>query len=111
MFLAVLLGSGASVPAGMPSVAEITAQVLSGENVMRSGGSFRIADRLPEMHEPFTQPVREVTAFICQVQQLCVDYFASQDKDRVPNYEDISYIVSQISDGLRSSTKTRRFCR
>jgi hypothetical protein len=33
--VAFLLGSGISIPAGMPSTREITDQVLSGEGVMR----------------------------------------------------------------------------
>jgi hypothetical protein len=42
-----LLGSGSSVHAGMPSVDEITQRVLSGESVTSIGGAYRVVERLP----------------------------------------------------------------
>ena len=97
-----LLGSGVSLPAGMPSVEQITQRVLSGENVLKNGSDFRLVDQLPPNHEVFTRGVREVVGFVRELKTLCDDYFASQEKERTTNYEDIAYVARQIEDGLRS---------
>jgi hypothetical protein len=86
----------------MPTVKEITKQVRSGRNVVRHGGDFHLVEQLPRYHEAFTAPLAEVVAFVEELRQLCADYFASQDKNRVTNYEDIAYVARQIEDGLRS---------
>lgn len=97
-----LLGSGTSVHAGMPSVDEITQRVLSGESVMSIGGAYRVVERLPPNYEIFNQELPEIRAFVETVKRLCDDYFESQDKDRITNYEDIAYVARQIDDGLMS---------
>lgn len=97
-----LLGSGSSVPAGMPTVDAITARVLSGHNVVRHGSDFRLVDRLPPNHEVVAAGVADVVRFVGNLKQLCDDYFASQEKDRTTNYEDIAYVARQIEDGLLS---------
>jgi SIR2-like domain len=97
-----LLGSGSSVPARMPTVNEITHRVLSGENVLKHGSDFRVVDKLPPNHEVFIEGVREVVAFVGELKQLCDDYFRSQEKERATNYEDIAYVARQIDDGLLS---------
>lgn len=97
-----LLGSGTSVPAGMPSVDQITQRVLSGENVLKNGSDFRVVDQLPPDHDVFTEGVRDVVDFVGDVKTLCEEYFQSQEKDRTTNYEDIDYVARQIEDGLLS---------
>lgn len=97
-----LLGSGASVPAEMPTVDTITQRVLSGENVLKQGSDYRLVDELPPNHEVFRAGVREVVEFVRDVKELCDDYFRSQEKDRTTNYEDIAYVARQIEDGLLS---------
>jgi SIR2-like domain len=97
-----LLGSGASLPAGMPSVAQITQRVLSGENVLKNGPDFRLVDQLPPNHEVFVEGVREIVGFVRELKTLCDDYFESQEKERTTNYEDIAYVARQIEDGLLS---------
>lgn len=97
-----LLGSGASVPAGMPTVGQITDRVLSGENVLKHGSDFRLVDELPPHSEVFRMGVEDAVAFVRELETLCDEYFASQDKTRTTNYEDISYVARQIEDGLLS---------
>ncbi len=97
-----LLGSGSSVPGGMPTVGDITARVLSGENVLWNGSDYRVFDELPPSHEVFTEGVAEVIRFVGDLKQLCDDYFQSQEKNRTANYEDIAYVARQIEDGLLS---------
>src|SRR5437773_1734584 len=101
MRLAFLLGSGASRPAGMPSVDDITRQVGSGENVVRDGSAFYLVEKLPPP-EALGSPLKPVLSFVEQLRRICNTYFDSQEKPRVANYEDISYVARQIDDGLRS---------
>lgn len=102
MRIVVLLGSGSSTPAGMPAVDEITARVLSGQDVLRYGSDFHVVHRVEPNQEVFTQGVAEVVQFVSDLKQLCDAYFASQDKLRTTNYEDIAYVAQQIEDGLLS---------
>lgn len=97
-----LLGSGASLHAGMPSVGEITGRVLSGERVLEGGAGFRVVDQLPANHAIWRRKVDAAVAFAAELKQLCDDYWASQDKGRQTNYEDIAYVARQVDDGLMS---------
>jgi SIR2-like domain len=97
-----LLGSGSSQHAGMPSVDQITARVLSGENAMSVGGAYRMVERLPPNHEIFNQELPKILRFVEEVEQLCDEYFESQAKERTTNYEDIAYVARQVADGLTS---------
>lgn len=102
MRLVVLLGSGVSVPAGMPTVDEISRRIFTGERVIGTGNGFRAVDQLPPNHEVFNQNLPEILAFVRTLRDLCDEYFASQEKDRTANYEDVSYVARQIEDGLAS---------
>jgi hypothetical protein len=81
-------------------------------NVIRHASDFRLVDRLLPNHEVFTAGVAEVVQFVGHMKRLCDDYFASQEKDRRTNYEDIAYVARQIEDGLLSeydaTTRARR---
>jgi hypothetical protein len=96
----ILLGSGASVYAGMPTVGAITQRVLTGSNVMWTGSGWRAVDRLPQNHDVFLQELRAIVASVGELKTLCDTYFRSQDKARESNYEDIAYVARQIEDGL-----------
>jgi hypothetical protein len=78
----------------------ITAQVLSAKNVVRHGSEFRLLDELPPDHSAFTDSVDSVAEFVGDLKLLCDTYFASQQKERITNYEDIAYVARQIEDGL-----------
>jgi hypothetical protein len=41
-----------------------------------------------------------IVAFVGELKALCDEYFASQDKDRERNYEDVAFVARQIEDGL-----------
>jgi hypothetical protein len=86
----------------MPSVETITERVLSGENVLRRGSDFLLVMSRDPPKPTLTPDVQPVVGFINELQQLCDEYFASQDKDRITDYEDIAYVAGQIVDGLVS---------
>jgi hypothetical protein len=98
--IVMLLGSGASVYAGMPTVGAITQRVLTGSNVMWTGSCWGAVDQLPPNHDVFLQELPGIVAFVGELKKLCDEYFASQDKDRETNYEDVAYVARQIEDGL-----------
>ena len=58
---------------------------------MRTGSSHRVVDRLPENHQIFMQDFPEIIGFLDELRRLCDDYFASQEKNRATNYEDVAY--------------------
>ena len=108
MRLTALLGSGVSLCAGMPGVATITEQVLSGRNVHYPGGAdFRILDSPPRDLEFMPDPFKSILKFVHDLETLSNGYFDSQHKRwqeafRKANYEDIAYLAHQIDDGLGS---------
>jgi hypothetical protein len=102
--LVVLLGSGASAAADMPTVQTITEQVLSGRGVGRVGGDFHIRARTPIHEEEAARPTLE---FVRRLRDLCDEYFQWLDKTRfgeprATNYEDIAYVARQIEDAITS---------
>jgi hypothetical protein len=95
-----LLGSGASIYAGAPTVSEITQRVLTGNNVMWTGSAWHVVDQLPPHHEVFLERLPAIVAFVSEMKEQCDTYFRSQDKTRETNYEDVAYVARQIKDGL-----------
>jgi hypothetical protein len=99
MRLVVLLGSGASISAGMPSVREVTQRVLSGENVFRhSDKRFYLAEELAEHQD--VEPVKGAISFLNELKAICDGYFAVHDPERDTNYEDLAYVARQIDDAI-----------
>ena len=70
--------------------------------MLEGGARFRLVDQLPPQHELLRGKVDESVAFAGGIKELCDEYWASQDKGRETNYEDIAYVVRQIEDGLMS---------
>ena len=99
--LVMLIGSGASKPAGLPSVSVISDAVFSGSDVVWSGDSFRIAQTARE--DPNASVVDEVVGFVNELRDACDQYFAAvKVRDREANYEDVAYIAQQIADAITS---------
>jgi hypothetical protein len=98
-----LLGSGVSVPAGLPGVDEITKQVVCVNDFRRGsnwvyrrvkGGdesTFRFPSRFPSEED-----IRILLEYL-QAQVAC--RFAARPS-RFPNYEDLAYLAGQIRDDL-----------
>lgn len=99
MRLAVLLGSGASIGAGMPSVGMITKRVLSGEKVFRhTDGHFCLNDEFADRHD--ADSVEAAVSFLEELKAISDSYFAVHDPDRETTYEDLAYFARQIDDAL-----------
>jgi hypothetical protein len=95
----VLLGSGASIGAAMPSVETITKRVLSGENVFRhSDRHFYLVEEIMPHHD--TEPVEASLSFLRELKAINDAYFAAHEPGRETNYEDLAYFARQIDDSL-----------
>jgi hypothetical protein len=95
-----LLGSGVSIPAGMPSITEITEKVLSGTYVKRHTDGKYYPDMSYTVMEGY---VEKVVAFLTRLYVEIEQYYGSRPyynstyKPSV-NYEDLYYVALQIYD-------------
>ncbi len=96
--IAFLIGSGASIPAGFPSMNEITEQVLSGAGIVHfSDDSFGIGD-VSKFNMGFPDEyVPRVIVFLKRL-KVEIDLYYYQLKQRTTNYEDLYYIAKQVHD-------------
>ena len=99
MRLVMLLGSGVSLNAGMPSVRTITDHVLSGEDVIRhSDGRYYVVSEPEPFHE--RAQVEEAIAFLQELKTIADRYYALHEPERDTNYEDLAYFARQIDDAI-----------
>jgi hypothetical protein len=95
-----LLGSGISIPAGMPGVAEITERALDGSEVVRFTDTTygRTADaRLQELYRPAAE---EAITFVGLLKAFADDYFQCVLNREEANYEDLANTAKQIADAI-----------
>jgi len=96
--IAFFLGSGVSIPAGIPTTRNITEQVLSGEGVMRNtDGNYYFGKSLYDHMGIPDECVPRVVKFLNRI-KVEIDLYYSNDTGRFTNYEDLYYITSQIYD-------------
>jgi hypothetical protein len=92
--LVLLLGSGVSRAAGMPSVSKITESVVSGVLDGRAYKSMTDESYTNSSAIDFVPGrMQSVLGFIREIQRRCSRYFR-----REVNYEDIAYVAWQIRD-------------
>lgn len=92
-----LLGSGVSVPAGMPAVRQITENVLcprglvgpGSDGIWRIDGALRFGGEARSMH---------ALDLLSRLRRLCQDHYRSVRRDDAVNYEDLAYVAQQIAD-------------
>jgi hypothetical protein len=96
--LSFLLGSGASLPAKMPGVKQITEKVLLGAGVRHHTiGNYDFGPPL-YAHAGFPDEyVPRVVAFLKRL-SVEIEQYYSPDNDRAVNYEDLFYVAAQIHD-------------
>ena len=95
MNVAILLGAGASIPAGYPSTPCITDQVLTGKGITRhSSSTFEIGGDDPPTGR--TLAANKMTKLI----KTEIEYYVNNILNRSVNYEDLSYTAQQIWDEL-----------
>ena len=92
--IAVLLGAGASVPAGYCTTEELTELVLAPE------GSVHHTDQ--ELHKSpsiTTSIVPLLRKTMCRLRSCAQEYYCQRKEyDRLVNYEDIYYLAAQLED-------------
>jgi hypothetical protein len=96
--IAFLLGSGASIPAGMPSTKNITKRVLSGEGAKRNmNGTYSLTDPFYAHESTPDEDVQRVLNFLHRL-KVEVDQYYKHQPERPTNYEDLYYVAGQIHD-------------
>jgi hypothetical protein len=94
-----LLGSGISIPAGMPAVDALTEQVLSAENVIRYAGTFGVvgdsSGRIDRVEDD--DPTME---FVRQLYTIVADFYSRFGVDKAVDYEELAYLAAQLDDCL-----------
>lgn len=96
--LAFLLGSGISIPAGLPSTTEITSRVLSGENVIRhTDSTYYFQEDDPDGFLAFDVSVQRITSLLKRI-ELEIDHYFLFEINHQTNYEDLYYVASQVFD-------------
>jgi len=95
--LVILLGAGASLAVGMPSVADVTARVMSGEHVVRhTDGNYYFGDPNPNIPDGFTPRALVMVRYMASKMAL---FYFHDDMYQV-TYEDIYYGLDQIEQSL-----------
>ncbi len=93
--VAFLMGSGASLPAGLPSIHDITGKVLSGSGVAHFSDGKYYFDAPPYgLADEYTPRVIKFLQLI----KTAIDHYYSYLSWRCTNYEDLYYVSSQIHD-------------
>lgn len=93
-----LIGSGASISAGMPRITEITERVVSGLDVMRhTDGNYYFGQPLYAHAGFHDEYVPRVIGFLKRLSTEVERYY-SLNNERQVNYEDLYYVAAQIRD-------------
>ncbi len=95
MKIALLLGSGISVPTGLPRMDDITKSMLFGEWHSYDGGFIRGTE--PNKHYQQENLAPRVQSFLRILKDITCDYFASRTSHS-PNYENLYSILAQLWD-------------
>lgn len=94
MKTAVLLGAGASMPAGFPSTDDLTKSMLSGVGIMRYGDGAYYLTTPDDGERPVVQLVN---CALRHIHEKAKRYFAEW-KESQPHYEHLYYLAKQLWD-------------
>lgn len=93
--IAFLLGSGISIPVGLPSTKDLTEKIMDGEGIKReTDGTY---DLVQAHNGSKKEYIEKVTKFLKRI-KVEVDSYYKTKHEREINYEDLYYIASQICD-------------
>jgi hypothetical protein len=109
--LAVLLGSGISCPAGLPGLAQITCQVLSGQDYVRHTTGQYVPAPQSLLGRREVECVCRLLGAIKRDVERDVRGWPARDR-RPVNYEDLYFAARQIHedlDGVRENPLVHRF--
>jgi len=99
-----LLGSGISIPAGMPKLDKITERVLSGEGIYYHEGDFSsnvrpyVEPAKKRLEEEQKENVRRIVRFLHRLKVEIYYYYERHKFKLDTNYEDLYYMALQIFD-------------
>jgi len=94
MKITFLLGSGVSVPAGFPTVNELTESVLLGDGIVKQDGNDSTANDSSQSHDGHNRLL-----FLHWLKAQAMARYVD-DPNRQINYEDLAYLAGQIADDI-----------
>lgn len=102
MKLAFLVGSGISIDAGMPCVADVSDQVFSGRNAVRHSDAtyYIVADAAVPAYDAHRPELDAAVALTNRFREMADEYFAVCSPDHRPNYEDVANLAKQVGDAI-----------
>jgi len=96
-----LLGSGISIPAGLPKVGDLTQAVVSGEGFrLLSEGVWRKADTEQStqlLADAGSRKLHKILRLLNWLKEQAAARYRDEP-ERTPNYEDLAYLAGQIYD-------------
>lgn len=95
-----LFGSGISIPAGMPTTAQVTERVLSGNNIYRhSAEVYEYSNSINEYQRfSVNEFIRRVLFVLNRLKDEVEQYYKSKPFKLTWNYEDLYFLSKQIRD-------------
>jgi hypothetical protein len=100
MRISFLLGSGMSIPFGMPTTLQLTKKVLSGENVHRhSDGKYYFKNPNQKEIVQDNEFVSRLVSFLKIVNEDVILYYKNRST-KVVSYEDLYYVIDQLAENI-----------
>ncbi len=93
-----LLGSGISIPAGMPGVTALTQQVISGQNVVRYAGSFLVLDAAAPNESDLVRDDEVILRLVRALAERASDFYGRYAQAREIDYEELAFLTTQLAD-------------
>lgn len=91
-----LLGSGTSIPSGMPSTKDITEQIMSGKNIFRHTDSrYYISETINDYEKSITKEYLPSVLHLLRTLKVLMEEY---DKSEIINYEILFYFARQLHD-------------
>jgi hypothetical protein len=95
MNIILFLGSGTSIPSGLPSVEQLTGKVLNGKYYKHTDSRFR--SYAPPGIPDADKSVKLIQSFLSRIYLYSNDYLSKKWKKQLKtNYEDLYYLADQI---------------
>lgn len=101
MRMAFLLGSGASIRAGMPSTSEITQEVLKGDGIRVSpDGHYFLGRPTDPGPDPLERAQIEASVKLTNLLHTRVSGYYQCRQTHPTNYESLAYVLTQVRDTI-----------
>ena len=95
MKVVLIVGAGISLPT-VPGTSKLTSKILAGSNVWYTAEKY--FERTQQIRDSSRRLDPKIIELLTVVNKRCSDFFKTVLTKRIPNYEDIAYVVSQLAE-------------